>query len=264
MTNKMTRREFASGMALTAARTLGISPRPADAEPPPETTRLRIARLPLRSRVSWRLSRLRRIFSGRRGSPTSSTGQQPITFDDLATGKIDFAGSLMIMGLLLSLDAGRPFVAIGGIHAGCFELFGTSRVRSVRDLKNGTIAVGGLAGACARDCHGHLCRLRPSPGCQARPAAVKGGDPTPRRREDRCVTGLPARPPGATDEKNRSCGGEHHERIGHGRSISAAWPTDEREVCQEAPGSHQADAARVREGDGHVCARARIGLLGLW
>ena len=50
------------------------------------------------------------------------------------------------MSLLLSVDAGRPFVAIAGIHAGCFELFGTSRVRSLLDLKNGTIAVGWAGG----------------------------------------------------------------------------------------------------------------------
>ena len=37
---KTTRREFTSGLALTAAAgILGFSPRPADAEPPPETTR---------------------------------------------------------------------------------------------------------------------------------------------------------------------------------------------------------------------------------
>jgi len=34
--NKTTRREFANGMALTAAAAiLGLSPKPADAEPPP-------------------------------------------------------------------------------------------------------------------------------------------------------------------------------------------------------------------------------------
>ena len=42
---KTTRREFANGMALTvAAAILGVSPRPADAEPPPETTKLRLPR----------------------------------------------------------------------------------------------------------------------------------------------------------------------------------------------------------------------------
>jgi hypothetical protein len=50
------------------------------------------------------------------------------------------------MSLLLALDAGQPLVVIAGIHAGCFELFGTSRVRSVLDLKNGTIAVGWAGG----------------------------------------------------------------------------------------------------------------------
>ena len=45
---KTTRRDFASGLALTAAAgVLGISPRPADADPPPETRRLSLARLPV-------------------------------------------------------------------------------------------------------------------------------------------------------------------------------------------------------------------------
>ena len=42
---KTTRREFTNGIALTAAAAiLGVSPRPSDAEPPPETTRLRFPR----------------------------------------------------------------------------------------------------------------------------------------------------------------------------------------------------------------------------
>src|SRR6266851_6575994 len=45
--SKTTRREFASGMALTAAAAMiGVSPKPADAEPPPETTRLRLPKFP--------------------------------------------------------------------------------------------------------------------------------------------------------------------------------------------------------------------------
>jgi NitT/TauT family transport system substrate-binding protein len=35
-------------------------------------------------------------------------------------------------------------VLLGGIHAGCFELFGTERVRTIRDLKGRTVAVPGL------------------------------------------------------------------------------------------------------------------------
>ena len=142
---KTTRRDFASGLALTAAAgILGISPRPADADPPPETRRLSLARLPVDHAClapQWVAEDLLRAegFTDIQYRTTADP------LGDLATGKIDFAG-LDVMSLLLSLDAGRPFVAIAGIHAGCFELFGTSRVRSLLDLKNGTIAVGWAGG----------------------------------------------------------------------------------------------------------------------
>jgi len=144
MTNT-TRREFANGMALTAgAAILGLSAKPADAEPPPEITRLRLARYPYDHAClapQWIAEEL-----------LKAEGFTDITFTttvdgigDLAAGKLDFAGA-DIMSLLLALDAGRSLVAIGGIHAGCFELFGTSRVRSLLDLKNRTVAVGWAGG----------------------------------------------------------------------------------------------------------------------
>jgi NitT/TauT family transport system substrate-binding protein len=39
------------------------------------------------------------------------------------------------------VDAGEPLVTLAGIHGGCFELFGTDRVRSIRDLKGKTVAI---------------------------------------------------------------------------------------------------------------------------
>jgi NitT/TauT family transport system substrate-binding protein len=57
----------------------------------------------------------------------------------ITAGKTDvdahFAGPLLI-----ELDAGQPMVLLAGDHVGCFELFGTERVRTIRDLK-GTVAV---------------------------------------------------------------------------------------------------------------------------
>ena len=138
---KTTRREFATGMTLTAAAAvLGVSPRPADAEPPPETTRLRLSRFPYDHAClapQWVAEELLRAegFTDFQYLTTADPTK------DLAAGKLDFSGG-EIIGTLLSLDAGVPLVIIGGIHAGCFELFGTPRVRSVLDLKNGTIAVG--------------------------------------------------------------------------------------------------------------------------
>ena len=43
--------------------------------------------------------------------------------------------------LILRLEAGDPIVILAGGHVGCFELFGTDRVRAVRDLKGKTAAV---------------------------------------------------------------------------------------------------------------------------
>src|SRR5262245_33981161 len=42
---------------------------------------------------------------------------------------------------LIQLDAGAPIVLLGGVHVGCFELFGTERVQAIRDLKGKTVAV---------------------------------------------------------------------------------------------------------------------------
>ena len=47
-------------------------------------------------------------------------------------------------GVVTRIDTGAPLVLIGGIHVGCFELFGSARVRSVRDLKGKTVAVPAL------------------------------------------------------------------------------------------------------------------------
>jgi NitT/TauT family transport system substrate-binding protein len=58
----------------------------------------------------------------------------------LASGEADinnlFAGPLMIR-----MEAGDPLVILAGLHTGCFELFGTERVQTIRDLKGKAVAV---------------------------------------------------------------------------------------------------------------------------
>jgi NitT/TauT family transport system substrate-binding protein len=61
----------------------------------------------------------------------------------LTTGDINL-GLLAIPGTVLRIDAGDPLVVLGGVHAGCFELFGSDHVRSVRELKGRTVAIPGL------------------------------------------------------------------------------------------------------------------------
>jgi NitT/TauT family transport system substrate-binding protein len=48
--------------------------------------------------------------------------------------------------LLRSIEAADPFVLLAGGHIGCFELFASDQVRTIRDLKGKTVAVTELGG----------------------------------------------------------------------------------------------------------------------
>jgi len=58
----------------------------------------------------------------------------------LASGDVDVALGF-VAPLVIQLDAGAPVTAVAGVHVGCFELFGTDRVRLIRDLKGKTVAI---------------------------------------------------------------------------------------------------------------------------
>ena len=36
---------------------------------------------------------------------------------------------------ILRIDVGKPIVIVAGGHVGCYELFGTGRIRSIKDLR---------------------------------------------------------------------------------------------------------------------------------
>jgi NitT/TauT family transport system substrate-binding protein len=64
----------------------------------------------------------------------------------VAAGEVDL--TMQYVGpTIMQVDSGLPVVVLAGIQPGCFELFGTERVRSVRDLKGKTVAVLGLDGS---------------------------------------------------------------------------------------------------------------------
>jgi NitT/TauT family transport system substrate-binding protein len=61
----------------------------------------------------------------------------------LASGEADLNGHFAAP-LLLRLEAGDPIVILAGLHIGCFQLFGTKDVRTIRELKGKTVAVPAL------------------------------------------------------------------------------------------------------------------------
>jgi NitT/TauT family transport system substrate-binding protein len=64
----------------------------------------------------------------------------------VGTDKIDMSMGF-IANHIVELDLETPTTLLAGVHAGCFELFGTKRVKAIRDLKGKTVAVPALGSA---------------------------------------------------------------------------------------------------------------------
>jgi NitT/TauT family transport system substrate-binding protein len=117
-------------------------------DPPPETTRLRLGR---GASICFSPMYLAEEFLPAEGFTDVQYLKQasPAAIaNSLASGELDislnFAASAAI-----GIDAGDPVVLLGGAHVGCWELFGTDRVKSVRDLRGKTVAVSDLASTAA-------------------------------------------------------------------------------------------------------------------
>jgi NitT/TauT family transport system substrate-binding protein len=61
----------------------------------------------------------------------------------LASGSIDINTQFSAPSVI-RVEAGDPVVFLGGMHVGCFELFGTEQIRAVRDLKGKRVAIPAL------------------------------------------------------------------------------------------------------------------------
>ena len=140
----ISRRKFVRDMALAgAASLLGCGRDAYAAEPPPETTRIRLVRESSICLAPLYIAEELLKAEGFRDvqyvplEGALGTGQM------LGAGKADI-GSDAVPALILNLEAGVPIVLFGGVHSGCYELFGTERVRTIRDLKGKKVAVSDL------------------------------------------------------------------------------------------------------------------------
>ncbi len=133
------RREFAKGAAALAASAgfLGYDLRAARAEPPPETTKIRLVRVPVICLAPvFVAEELLRI----EGFSSVEYVDIPNTDDAmlLASGAADF-GSIAVETVVPALDAGKPLVVLAGIHAGCLELFAKDGISGISGLKGKTV-----------------------------------------------------------------------------------------------------------------------------
>ena len=138
------RRAFLAGTSMLGAATLLGLPRAAAAEPPPETTKVRLIHAPSMCLAPQYLAEeLLRLegFSEVEYVPWEApTGTYtPLWLPGIiGEGLADFS-----MGGVVwyppAIDSGTPLLVLAGIHAGCYELFANASVQSMRDLKGKTI-----------------------------------------------------------------------------------------------------------------------------
>ena len=139
------RREFMGKVALAGAVGFhGVRLGTAAAEPSPETTRLRLLRTPSLCEAPAQVADVLLAAEGFTQVEYVRVDGAGAAVDRLATGEADL-GLLALPVPVVRLDTGSPLTILGGVHAGCFELFGSDRIRSVRELKGKAVAIPGLA-----------------------------------------------------------------------------------------------------------------------
>lgn len=141
-----TRRQFLeSASALGAISLLRVSS-PAAAEPAPETTRIRFADSPsICGAPMYLAEELLRL----EGFSQIEYFQRPVGMTRttaVSEGKtdLDVEDAQMVVA---GIDGGHNVIAIGGVHAGCYELFAHEDIQTIRDLKGSTIVIMGFGRA---------------------------------------------------------------------------------------------------------------------
>jgi len=139
------RRELLGGLTLAgAAGCLGVHPRTVAAEPPPETTQIRLTQVSGICVAPQYVAE--ELLRGEGFTEVQYVQAISNPYKAFAAGEIDI-GMAFIAPFIVQVDTGLPIVLLGGVHVGCFELFGTNEVRAIRDLKGKTVAVPELGGA---------------------------------------------------------------------------------------------------------------------
>jgi NitT/TauT family transport system substrate-binding protein len=137
MTMVQNRRHFLSCMSLaTAAGLTGLSRSVASAEPPPETTIVRLGAAPATCSAPLYMAEdlLREEgFTEVRYVPSTGTAM-------VADGEVDF-DMLAAVDFLPLIETGKSVTVLSGVHAGCFELRANDAIRGVVDLRGKRVGV---------------------------------------------------------------------------------------------------------------------------
>ena len=133
------RRHVLSALAAASAAALLRPPVLLAAEPAPETTTLRLPRIPAVCLAPQYIA----------DELLRAEGFKEIRFVDIdaadigrAIGRneVDFSPANPV-DFLQALDGGAPIIVLGGIHIGCYELFAREGISSITELKGKTVGL---------------------------------------------------------------------------------------------------------------------------
>jgi NitT/TauT family transport system substrate-binding protein len=145
MTMTQSRRRVLAVLSSVGAAAVIGSDRVSAQEAPPEITTIRLAKVPgiciAPQYVAEGLLKLE-------GFSDVQYVEVPLDAIHRSVGsdKVDISMGF-IANHIVELDAETPITLLSGVHAGCFELFGTKRVNAIRDLKGKRVAVPALRSA---------------------------------------------------------------------------------------------------------------------
>jgi NitT/TauT family transport system substrate-binding protein len=140
------RREFLAKATLAgAAGIFGVKPNSIAAEPPPETTRIRLQQVAGGVCIAPQyVAKELLTGEGFRDIRYVFAGVYPYPL--IASGAIDISMAF-VAPFLVELESGAAITLLGGVHIGCYELFGTGGIRAIRDLKGKSVGVPHLGSA---------------------------------------------------------------------------------------------------------------------
>jgi len=136
------RRHFLAGLSSAGAVGVLGAPSVLAAEPPLETTTVRLSKIPgICIAPQYVVEELLRAegFTDIRYVAVEAGRHS----ERMARGELDFSLNFAAP-LVLSIDAGDRVTVLTGVHSGCFELLANERVGSILDLKGKSVGVQGI------------------------------------------------------------------------------------------------------------------------
>jgi ABC-type nitrate/sulfonate/bicarbonate transport systems, periplasmic components len=137
------RRRFLTGASLAVAAGFVGPPKPLHAEPPPETTAVRLAKIPgiciAPQYVAEDLLRAEGFTDVRYVATEAGVAQAKLIAQGDVDLSLDFAAALVI-----PMDSGEAIKVLAGVHVGCFELLGREGIHAIADLKGRSVGVQAL------------------------------------------------------------------------------------------------------------------------